>query len=189
MRKVVHWVHQSLDGFIEGPNGEFDWPSMGPELSAYSLELTERAGTFAYGRKVWEMMSWYWPRAESMSTDPHDLAFAPIWRRTPKVVVSRTLTGAEWDAQVVGGDDLAKEMTALKEQPGGDLLLTGGSGAAAALTALGLIDEYQVIVHPVVLGGGRPVFPGGPERLDLRLAGSRVFDGRTVLLRYERAAG
>ncbi|MBY8872519.1 dihydrofolate reductase family protein [Micromonospora sp. PLK6-60] len=187
MRKVIYWVHQSVDGFIEGPNGEFDWPVMGSELSAYSLGLSERAGAFVYGRKVWELMSWYWPRPESTFTDPHDLAFAPIWRRTPKVVVSRTLTGAEHDARVIGGGDLAKQVTALKEEPGGDLLLTGGAGAAAALTALDLIDEYQVIVHPVVLGGGKPVFPAGAPRLKLSLIDTEVFDGTATLLRYRRA--
>ncbi|SCL36842.1 Dihydrofolate reductase [Micromonospora rhizosphaerae] len=185
MRKLVYWVHQSVDGFIEGPNGEFDWPAMGPELSAYSFELTGRADAFLYGRRVWELMSWYWPRAESRSQDPHDLAFAPIWRRTPKIVISRTLESAEFDARVIGRD-LATEVAALKAQPGGELLLTGGSGAAAALTELGLIDEYQVVVHPVVLGGGKPVFPA-KDRLDLRLAETRGFDGRSVLLRYARA--
>jgi dihydrofolate reductase len=186
MGKVIYWVHQSVDGFIEGPNGEFDWPVMGPELSAYSLGLTDRAGAFLYGRKVWEMMSWYWPRAESISKDPHDLAFAPVWRRTPKVVFSRTLDAAEFDARVIGGD-LAEQVAALKAESGGDLLLTGGSGAAAALTDLGLIDEYQIIVHPVVLGGGRPVFPP-KDRLALRLVESRTFDSASVLLRYERAS-
>ncbi|MGC1209891.1 MAG: dihydrofolate reductase family protein [Micromonospora sp.] len=184
MRKLVYWVHQSVDGFIEGPNGEFDWPAMGPELSAYSLELTDRADAFLYGRKVWELMSYFWPRAEQMSQDPHDLAFAPVWRRTPKVVISRTLDRAEYDARVIGRD-LAADVAELKAQPGGELLLTGGSGAAAALTGLDLIDEYQVVVHPVVLGGGKPVFPD-KDRLDLRLVETRRFDGRSVLLRYER---
>ncbi|MGK5518606.1 dihydrofolate reductase family protein [Micromonospora sp. URMC 107] len=186
MRKIVYGVHQSLDGFIEGPNGEFDWPEMGPELSAFSLEQCGRAGAFLYGRRVWEMMAGYWPQAESISDHPHDLAFVPIWRRTPKVVLSRTLTAAEHGARVVGGDDLATEVTALKEQPGGDLLLNGGADAAAALTDLGLIDEYQIFVHPVVLGGGKPVF-AATERMGLRLAESRTFDGRAVLLRYHRA--
>ncbi|MFG1954771.1 dihydrofolate reductase family protein [Micromonospora sp. NPDC048830] len=187
MRKLVHWVHQSVDGFIEGPNGEFDWPVMGPELSAYSIELTGRADAFLYGRRVWDLMSHYWPRAEQLSQDPHNLAFAPVWRRTPKIVISRTLERAEYDARVIGRD-LAAEITELKGRPGGDLLLTGGSGAAAALTRLGLVDEYQVVVHPVVLGGGTPVFPDR-ERLDLRLVGTRTFDGRSVLLRCRRAAG
>ncbi|MGW5668347.1 dihydrofolate reductase family protein [Micromonospora sp. NPDC003776] len=185
MRKLVYWVHQSVDGFIEGPNGEFDWAAMGPELSGYSFELTDRADAFLYGRNVWGLMSWYWPQVEQISQDPHDLRFAPIWRRTPKIVISRTLDTAEHGARVIGRD-LAAEVAELKEQPGGDLLLTGGSGAAAALTGLGLIDEYQVVVHPVVLGGGTPVFRD-KERLALRLVETRGFDGRSVLLRYVRA--
>ncbi|RKF29421.1 dihydrofolate reductase family protein [Micromonospora globbae] len=185
MRKIVYFVHQSVDGYIQGPNGEFDWPQMGPELSAWSRELSERAGAFLYGRRVWELMSFYWPRAESISKDPHDLAFAPIWRAKPKIVVSRTLPDAE-GARVVGHRDLAAEITALKEEPGDDLLLTGGSNLASALTGLGLVDEYLIVVHPVVLGGGQPVFLD-KERLGLRLVESRPFDSCSVLLRYEPA--
>ncbi|ATO17462.1 deaminase [Micromonospora sp. WMMA2032] len=186
MGKVIYWVHQSVDGFIEGPNGEFDWPEMGEELSAYSQELSERAAAFLYGRRVWEMMSSYWPRVESMSDHPHDLAFAPIWRRTPKVVVSRTLAEADHGARVVGGGDLAAEVVEVRDQLDGDLLLTGGTGAATALAALGLVDEFQVVVHPVLLGGGRQVLPD-LARQDLRLVDTRGFDGRSVLLRYTRA--
>ena len=130
MRKLVYWVHQSVDGFIEGPNGEFDWPEMGPDLSEYSFELTDRADAFLYGRKVWELMSYFWPRAEQLSQHPHNVRFAPVWRRTPKVVISRTLEKVEDDARVIGRD-LAAEVAELKAQPGGELLLTGGSGAAA----------------------------------------------------------
>ena len=182
MRKLIHFVHSSADGFIEGPDGEFDWPTMGPELSAYSLALSERAGAFVYGRLVWEMMSGFWPSAESMSDDPHDLAFAPVWRSTPKVVLSRTLPSADWNTQVVDVDGLA----ALKAADGGDLLLTGGSSAPAALTARGLIDEYHVVVHPVLLGGGKPVFAPDKQRVPLRVVESRVFDGGAVLVRYAR---
>ncbi|TYC01417.1 dihydrofolate reductase [Micromonospora sp. WP24] len=185
MREIVYYVHQSVDGYIHGPNGEFDWAQMGPELSAYSSELNERAGAFLYGRKVWELMSYYWPRVESMSQDPHDLAFAPVWRKMPKIVVSRTLTEAAEGARVVGGGDLAAEIGALKAEPGKDLLLSGGSKLAAALTGLGLIDEYAIVVHPVVLGGGQPVFVD-VERLGLRLTESRTLDARSVLLRYRR---
>ncbi|MCM0676660.1 dihydrofolate reductase family protein [Micromonospora phytophila] len=187
MGRIVYYVHQSLDGFIEGPNGEFDWPAMGPELSAYSFGLNDRTSAFLYGRRVWEMMSYYWPRAESISDHPHDLAFAPVWRRTPKVVVSRTLTGAEHGARVIGRGDLAEEITALKREAGGDLLLTGGADLAGALTGLGLIDEYHLVVHPVVLGGGKPVFTA-KDRFDLGLVATRSFDSRAVLLRYDRVA-
>ncbi|MEV4013876.1 dihydrofolate reductase family protein [Nonomuraea angiospora] len=186
MSKLIYWVHTSVDGHIEGPNGEFDWPAMGPELSAYGDEVHARVGTFLYGRVVWEMMSSYWPHAESISDDPHDLKFAPIWRSTPKIVFSTTLKEAGWDARIVSGD-LAKEVAELKSGPGKDLLLNGGSRLAGALTELGLIDEYHIMVHPVVLGGGRPLFPPLPQRTGLRLVETRTFDAGVALLRYERA--
>ncbi|HCT75864.1 MAG TPA: deaminase [Micromonosporaceae bacterium] len=186
MRKLIYWVHESLDGHIDGPNGEFDWPVMGPELSAYAIGMNDRVDTFLYGRVVWEMMSAFWPHAESMSDHEHDLKFAPIWRETPKIVFSRTLEKADWNARVIS-DNIAEEVAALKQQPGKDLLLNGGSKLAGALTEFGLIDEYQIFVHPVVLGGGKRLFLQSKERLNMQLIESRTFDSRTVLLRYQRA--
>ncbi|MEV7045141.1 dihydrofolate reductase family protein [Amycolatopsis sp. NPDC051061] len=186
MREIVHMVHTSLDGCVEGPAGEFDWPVLGPELSAHSQEMAARCGEFAYGRKVWDMMSAFWPTAESVSDDPHDIAFAPVWRETPKVVFSRTLEKADWNTRVVGGP-LPETVAALKAEPGKDLLLMGGAELAAELTARGLIDEYLVFVHPVVLGGTKRPFAEGTPRLGLELVESRVFDGRVVLLRLRRA--
>jgi dihydrofolate reductase len=107
---------------------------MGPELSAYSDSLDERVDTLLFGRPVWQMMVGFWPAAETMSQDPHVLRFAPFWRATPKIVFSRTLSEADWNTRVVGGD-LLEEVTALKQQPGKDLLLTGGVSLAGALTA------------------------------------------------------
>lgn len=185
MRKILYIVNVSLDGRIEGPNGEFDWAAMGPELSDYSFSLHEHIDTFLYGRKAWDLMSGYWPNAETLSTDPHDLRFAPVWHDTAKIVVSTTLKKADWNTRVIGAN-LAEEITALKRLPGKGLLLTGGSGLAASLTELGLIDEYHLVVHPVVLGGGKPVFPTGAPGVGLRLIETRGLDGRTVLMRYER---
>ncbi|RSN63022.1 deaminase [Amycolatopsis sp. WAC 04182] len=184
MRKLVYAVHTSLDGRIEGPNGEFDWAEMGPELSGHSKELADRSDTFAYGRRVWDMMSAYWPEAETVSDHPHDLEYAPIWRETPKIVFSRTLDKAGWNTEVIGGD-LAGRVTELKREPGKDVLLMGGAELATALADHGLIDEFHVVVHPVVLGGGKQVFGGG-VRTDLRLTGTRTMDGRAVLLTYEK---
>lgn len=187
MRKILYWVHTSVDGFIEGPNGEFDWPVLSPAVAAYSEGLTERIDTFLYGRVVWDMMAAFWPNAEEYDDDPHTLAFAPVWRRTPKVVVSRTLAEPPGgDVRVIGGD-LGREIGALKSAPGKDILLTGGTELASALAALGLIDEFHIAVHPVVLGGGKRLFVGQKERGTLELAGARTCDGRVVVLHYERA--
>ncbi len=183
MRKIIHWVHTSVDGRIDGPGGAFDWAVLGPELAAYSNALNARSDTFLYGRGVWDMMAAFWPDADSASSDPHTLEFAPLWRTRPKIVFSRTLEKADWNTRVIGGD-LAEEVGALKRQDGKDLLLIGGSRLPAELTALGLIDEYHVAVHPVALGGGRPLFT---ERFGLRLVESRPFESGVVLLRYDRA--
>lgn len=186
MRKIIQWVMTSVDGYVDGPNGEFDWALLGPEIGEYSDRLHERADTFLYGRGVWEMMSGYWPNAESISEDEHDLKFAPIWRETPKVVFSRTLEEADWNTRVIGGN-LHDEVTALKRQPGKDLLLSGGSRLPAALTALGLIDEYHVAVQPVVLGGGNPLFREPEQRVNLQLVNARTADSSAVILQYRPA--
>ncbi|GIF73259.1 dihydrofolate reductase family protein [Asanoa siamensis] len=185
MRKLIYWVHTSVDGFIDGPNGEFDWTTMGPELSAYADEVHDRVDTFLYGRVVWEMMSGYWPTADTDSDHPHDMKFASIWRSTPKIVFSRTLRGPlDWNASLISSN-VAESVADLKSGPGKDLLLNGGSAMGAVLADLGLIDEIQVIVHPVTLGGGKPLLPVG--RQGLNLVGTRTFDNRAVLLNYTPA--
>ncbi|MER7277960.1 dihydrofolate reductase family protein [Dactylosporangium sp. NPDC000244] len=188
MRNLIYWVHTSVDGFIDGPDGEFDWPSMGPELSAYSEGLDERVGILLYGRPVWDMMVGFWPTAESMDDSPHTAAFAPFWRATPKVVCSRTHAGDDWTDRVIR-DDLPGEIAALKAEEGGDILLTGGAALAAALTEAGLVDEYHIAVHPVVLGGGRPLFARPPRRLNLRTEQSRTLDRGVVVTRYRLVNG
>jgi len=186
MRKIIYWVHASIDGHIAGPNGEFDWPAVGPELFAYSDRMNEQVDTLLYGRAVWEMMAAYWPTADAdpETTDDHARGFAPFWRATPKVVVSRTLEEAGWNARVIG-KNLAEEITDLKARPGKDILLTGGAEVAASLTDLGLLDDYRIVIHPVVLGGGPRLFLEPKDRIGMRLTDSRTFDSQTVLLRYE----
>jgi dihydrofolate reductase len=187
MRKIIYWVHTSIDGFIDGPNGEFDWPMMGPELSAYSESLDQRVDTLLFGRPVWQMMVGFWPNAESMSDDPHVASFAPFWRATPKIVFSRSYAGDDWTERVIS-DNLQAEVTELKSQPGADMLLTGGANLAAALTDHGLIDEYHIAVHPVVLGGGRKLFAEPKQRLTLRPTQSRLVDDQVVVTTYEPKA-
>lgn len=183
MRKIIYWVHTSVDGFIDGPDGEFDWPVMGPELSAYSEGLDKSVDTLLFGRPVWEMMVQFWPTAEQISDSPHVATFAPFWRATPKIVFSRSYAGDDWTSRVISSN-LAEEVRALKELDGGDMLLTGGANLAGALTEHGLIDEYHVAVHPVVLGGGRRVFDSPSARLNLRPSSSRLLDGNVVVTSY-----
>jgi dihydrofolate reductase len=186
MRKIIHWVHTSADGYIEGPGGEFDWAALGPELAAYSEQLSGRCDAFLFGRVVWDMMASYWPTADQGDdVDEHTRYYAPRWRETPKVVFSRTLQSAPWNTRVIG-DDLVAQVTELKAATGRDMVLTGGSALAAALRAHGLVDETHVAVHPVLLGGGTPLFMPG-ERGALRTAGAQVCDGRVVVIDYRPA--
>jgi len=187
MRKIIQWVIASADGYVDGPNGEFDWAAApGPELKEYAERLHDRADMFLFGRGVWEMMSGYWPNVESISDDEHDRKFAPIWLETPKIVFSRTLEKADWNTRVIS-DNLREEVAALKRQPGKDMLLTGGSRLPASLTALGLIDEYHIAVHPVVLGGGNQLFHKPEQSVNLRLADARTVDSGVVIMHYEPA--
>ncbi len=185
MRSVILWMQVSLDGYAEGPHGAFDWPMVDEELNGFFVQELRQAGMFLYGRKVYEMMASFWPTADEQSwaTEPQ-AAYARLWRPMPKIVFSNTLERAEWNARVVG-TDLEQQIAALKEQPGGDLVLFGGPQIAATFQRLGLIDEYRIFVHPVILGAGTPLIPELPSRTALRLVEVRSFGSPVVHLRYQ----
>lgn len=187
MGKLMCWMQVSIDGFIEGPNGEFDWPVFKGDMASYGLEQIEGVGTFLYGRVVWEVMEGYWPTADQQpSSTDYDARYAPIWRSTPKIVFSRSLEKADWNTRVIR-ENIPEEVADLKERSDKDLVLFGGADIASTLTGLGLIDEYRLFVHPVVLGGGKPLFQG-VDRFNLRLLEARTLDSAVVLHRYEPAA-
>jgi dihydrofolate reductase len=186
MRKIIHFVHTSLDGYINGPGGAFDWPVLGPELAQYAYDLEDRTDALLYGRVVWGWMEAYWPTADEVEGGPHEKIYAPRWRKAEKIVISRTLRESQWATRIIGRDDLAGDVAALKAEPGGDIVLMGGATAAAAVNAAGLLDEVHVAVHPVVLGGGQPLFAVGTERQHLELIGTTTCDARTVVLQYRR---
>nr|WP_062337700.1 dihydrofolate reductase family protein [Herbidospora sakaeratensis] len=179
MRKIVYYVNTSADGYIDGP-GAFDWAEMGPELSAFSEAQTDATDVLLYGRVVYGWMASYWPTADQVSDHPHDIAYAPKWRAKPKVVVSDTLTEVPDDTRIIRGADLAAELTALKGEGAGNIMLTGGNALASTLAGLGLLDEIVTAVHPVILTGGTPLLSGVKDRLRLRLIESLTCGGVTV---------
>ncbi len=185
MNKIIVWMQSSLDGFTSGPNGEFDWPLIGDELHTHFVTTLREAGLFVYGRRVFEIMAGYWPIADTLpDSTPNQVAYAQIWRPMPKVVVSGTLRSAGWSATVIPDPTGLRE---LADAADGDTYVFGGSRTVAALTAADLIDEYQIFVHPVVLGGGTPFFPPLAERQVMTLVDSRTFDGQVIGLRQARA--
>ena len=187
MRKVILTMSVSLDGFIEGPNREIDWHMVDDELHSHFNEWLAAMGAFLSGRVTYELMAEFWPTADSdpSSTGPM-VEFARIWRDMPKIVYSTTLEHADWNTTVVR-DVVPEEVMALKAQPGGDLAL-GGADLAAAFMRHDLIDEYRIYVHPIVIGGGKPLFPpSSGVDVVLGLVETRAFGNGVVLLRYERA--
>jgi dihydrofolate reductase len=182
MRPLIYSMGVSLDGYIAGPRGEGDWAVPDAELHRFHNEQARELDLHILGKGLYEVMA-YWETAEDRnpSAPEYALEFARIWKQLPKVVYSKTLEAVEGNTRLSRGDPV-QEVRALKEQEGGPIAV-GGAALAASLTAHGLIDEYNLFVSPVVLGGGKPFFAGDTP-LDLELAETRTFGSRVVYLRY-----
>lgn len=186
MRKVIYFAMVSLDGFIARPNGDLDWVIVDEELHRYINDQQEALGTFLYGRRMYDLMAAAWPPVDEDPSAPDYMAeFSRIWKKMPKVVFSHSLERVEWNSRLVRGD-AAEEVARLKGEPGKDLEV-GGADLAGSLIKLGLVDEYQLFVNPVVLGRGTPLFPAMDRTIDLKLVEARRFGSGVVFLRYERA--
>jgi dihydrofolate reductase len=184
MRKLIYSMGVSLDGFIVGPDGKFDWSAPDEELHRFHNQQTRELGVHLCGRRLYEVML-YWETAdEDPSAPEHVLEFARIWQDLPKIVFSTTLETVEGNATLARGG-VAEEVAKLKEQPGADVAV-GGAGLASSLIELDLIDEYRLFVNPVIVGGGTPFFPAREERIDLELVETRTFGSRVVYVRYRR---
>jgi len=185
MRKLIFSMTVSLDGFIAGPGGEIDWSAPDDELHRFHNERVRELGAHLMGRRLYETML-YWETADQdPSLGGTEREFAGIWHALPKIVFSRTLEEVEGRNTRLATGGIAEEVARLKEQPGGDLGV-GGAGLAAECTRLGLIDEYELFVSPVVLGAGMPYFPPLEDRIGLELVETRTFGSRVVYLRYRR---
>ena len=185
MRKVVQMISVSLDGFIEGPEGELDWHMVDDEVHRHFNDVLRGMGAFLDGRVTYELMAGFWPTADEdpTSTEPM-VEFARIWRDMPKIVYSRTLEHADWNTTIVR-EVVPEEVKKLRAEPGGDLAL-GGADLGATFMRHDLIDEYRLYVNPVLVGSGKRLFTDSDVQRRLRLVETRTFGNGVVLLRYER---
>lgn len=183
MGRLIYSMSVSLDGFIAGPDGDFGWSAPDDELHRFHNARVRELGGQILGRRLHEVMT-YW---DTVELDPEagdtEREFARIWQALPKVVFSTTLTSVEGDARLATGG-IAQELAALGERVDGDIGI-GGATLAASFIALDLIDEYELFVCPVIVGGGTPYLPAG-HHLELELVESRVFAGRVTHMRYRR---
>jgi dihydrofolate reductase len=191
MRKVLLLEHVSLDGYVAGPNGEMDWIRLPDEIWSFGDALTARSDTAIYGRVTYGMMAAYWPAAaEGPGADRHAIDHATWVNKAKRYVFSNTLAEAPWgqsSCEVVRGDAV-EGVARLKQQDGGDIFLVGSITLAQSLMRAGLVDEYHLNLSPVVLGGGRRLFPEGLEQaLSLRLVASQALSQGVLALHYEPA--
>ena len=187
MRKLIVSNMITLDGVYAGRNGELDWHITDAEFDAFAAEQLSTMGTILFGRVTYEMMCSYWPTPPAIADDP---AVAGYMNSLPKVVVSNTLAAApwgEWESATLLRGDLTAGISALKQQPGKDIVIFGSGQVVAGLVASGLIDEYRLFVAPLIYGAGQALFPAVAERIPLRLLDTRTFDSGLVLLRYAHA--
>jgi dihydrofolate reductase len=183
MRKVIYSPMVSLDGMINGPNRELDWHIIDEELHRFINEQQRAIDTHLYGRRMYEAMI-YWETADQDPSQPdYVLEFARIWKQIRKIVFSKTLERVQGNTRLAR-EDIAEEITKLKAQPGQDMVV-GGATIASSVMRLGLIDEYRLFVHPVVVGGGTPFFPALDNPIKLRLVETRTFGSGVVYLCYQ----
>ncbi len=186
MRSVTYSMGASLDGYIVGPDGGFDWTVPDKEVFRFWIDEIREVGVHLLGRRLYETML-YWETADQdQSLDDAELEWAALWKPLPKVVFSTTLSALQGNARLASGG-LAEEIERLRAEPGEGDIAIGGATLAAEAAAMGLIDEYRAIVYPVLVGGGIPYFPRRERRVDLELVETRTFNSKVVYLRYRVA--
>ena len=183
MGKVIFLLNVSLDGYIESPDRSLDWTIVDDELHSWFNERERSLDALVYGRRLFELMNGYWPTAESQPeiTDT-EVEFARIWNAHPKIVVSRTIKEAPPGWRLMSGEP-ETILEELRRDFSGDLGI-GGPTLAASFIQRGLVDEYGLVVHPVILGGGTRFFPGLERPIGLQLLETRTFTSGVVYLRY-----
>ena len=183
MRSVTYSMGVSLDGYIVGPDGDFDWTAPDEEVFRFVIDEIREVGVHVLGRRLYETMLYWEPADQDPALDDSMLEWAAIWKPLPKVVFSTTLSAVQGNARLASGG-LAEEIGRLRAEPGEGDIAIGGATLAAEAAALDLIDEYRPKVYPVLVGGGVPFFPQRERRVDLQLVESRTFSSDVVYHRY-----
>jgi dihydrofolate reductase len=184
MRKLLVFNQVSLDGYFADTNGDISWfknSQRDPEFQAFVEGNALGGGVLLFGRITYELMASYWPTPFAAQNDP---IVAERMNNLPKVVFSRTLDKAEWSNTKLVKGDVAAEVRKMKKEPGDDMAIMGSGRVVAQLAQEGLVDEFQIVVYPVVLGKGRTMFEGITKKLTLRLTKSRTFGNGNVFLSY-----
>jgi dihydrofolate reductase len=177
MRNVIFQMLTSVDGYFEGPNHELDWHKVGADWNTYVFELFAEMDTMLFGRRTYEMMAAYWPTS---TNDP----IAENMNSLPKIVFSKTLKSADWTNSRIA-TDAAAEIRKLKQEQGKNMVIFGSSDLAVSLMRENLIDDFRIVVSPIVLGNGKPLFHGLNDRHKLKFLKTQTFQSGHVMLYYQ----
>jgi len=187
MRKIISFMHISLDGFVAGPNGEMDWIKVDEEIFDYVGKRISEGDTALYGRVTYQMMEGYWPTAgEQPGASKHDIEHSKWYKNVQKVVLSKTMKDATLPNTKIISDNIAGKMNEIKQSASGneEILLFGSPTATHSLMQLNLIDGYWLFVNPIILGRGIPLFAGVKDKINLQLLATRQFASGVTELNY-----
>jgi dihydrofolate reductase len=187
MRKVVLFMHVSLDGFTTDSKGGMDWINVDEEMFDFAGERTNASDTALYGRVTYQLMESYWPTAaDQPNPTKHDIEHSKWYRNVTKVIVSTTLKDDGQANTIIISDDLSGEIIKLKNGPGKEIIMFGSPSLAHSLMEKDLIDDYWLFVNPILLGKGIPLFKNIKQNIRLKLLYNKTFASGVVCLNYER---
>jgi dihydrofolate reductase len=185
MRRIVVLMHVSLDGFVGDKNGGIDWITVDEEMFDLAGQLTDQSDTVIYGRVTYQMMEAYWPSAgKQPNPSKHDIEHSEWYNKVPKVILSTTMNPAgKPDVQVISSN-LADEIQKIKNQKGKGIVIFGSPSSVHSLMQFNLIDEFWLLINPVLVGDGIPMFKDLKEKKFLTLTGTKIFRAGVVALHY-----
>ncbi len=186
MRKVVSFMHISLDGFVTNAKGEMSWINIDQEMFDYAKERTMAADIALYGRVTYELMEAYWPTAaDQPNATKHDVEHSAWYKSVSKLVPSRTMNGSVPKNTTIINENMADEIRKLKKEDGKEIIMFGSPTITQQLMAENLIDDYWLFVNPILLGGGNSLFKTFNQSIYLKLISNQAFTSGVVCLHYE----
>ena len=187
MRKLILFMHVSIDGYVTGPTGQMDFVHADEQMFEYAGQQTEQADIALYGRVTYDMMDDYWPNAgDKPGASKHDIEHSAWYNSVEKIIASRSLAGTSKPLTRFIGDNIEQEIIELKKLPGKNIVMFGSPGLAKTMMQANLIDEYWLFVNPVLRGDGNPLFKSGLPQINLELKNTDTFDSGVVMLHYIR---
>jgi len=185
MRKIISFMHISLDGFVAGPNGELNWAKVDEEIFDHVGKRISEGDTALYGRVTYQLMESYWPTAaDKPNASKHDIEHSKWYSKVHKVVLSKTMKGSDLTNTKIISDNLSDRINEIKKRGDKDILLFGSPTATHSLIQLNLIDGYWLFVNPIILGQGIPLFTDIKDKIKLKLLNTRQFTSGVTELNY-----